>query len=138
MAPVLTPTQSDPMPPDNPDRLRLRLIDQLLRLPPAHLGEVEALLRRLSTGDPPPAQDLPVQVSLPADRDWPHAPLHRINEQGTYIVTSGTYEKAHYFRGPERLSFLESSLLSKAKAFGWQLEAWAVFSNHYHFVGHSP
>ena len=25
-----------------------------------------------------------------------------------------------------------------AHEFGWQLEAWAVFSNHYHFVGHSP
>jgi len=22
--------------------------------------------------------------------------------------------------------------------FGWQLEAWSVFSNHYHFVGQSP
>ena len=22
--------------------------------------------------------------------------------------------------------------------FGWQLEAWAVFSNHYHIVAHSP
>ncbi len=22
--------------------------------------------------------------------------------------------------------------------FGWRLEAWAVFSNHYHFVAHSP
>src|SRR6185295_4035105 len=22
--------------------------------------------------------------------------------------------------------------------FDWRLEAWAVFSNHYHFIGHSP
>jgi putative transposase len=25
-----------------------------------------------------------------------------------------------------------------ARDFGWHLEAWAVFSNHYHFVAHSP
>ncbi len=25
-----------------------------------------------------------------------------------------------------------------AQDFGWHLEAWAVFSNHYHFVGHAP
>ena len=24
-----------------------------------------------------------------------------------------------------------------AQEHGWDLEAWAVFSNHYHFVGHS-
>jgi putative transposase len=28
--------------------------------------------------------------------------------------------------------------LSVARDFGWHLEAWAVFSNHYHFVAHSP
>jgi len=31
-----------------------------------------------------------------------------------------------------------SGLLAVARDFGWQLEAWAVFSNHYHFVAHSP
>lgn len=25
-----------------------------------------------------------------------------------------------------------------ANDFGWRLEAWAVFSNHYHFIGHTP
>lgn len=29
-------------------------------------------------------------------------------------------------------------LLTVAHDFDWQLEAWAVFSNHYHFVVHSP
>jgi putative transposase len=72
-----------------------------------------------------------------ADRDWPHAPTHRISAHGTFIVTAATYEKAHVFRGAERLDYLESELLSQAKGAGWQLEAWAVFSNHYHFVAHA-
>jgi putative transposase len=29
-------------------------------------------------------------------------------------------------------------LLTVTGQFGWQLEAWAVFSNHFHFVAHSP
>jgi putative transposase len=29
-------------------------------------------------------------------------------------------------------------LLSLTEKYGWRLEAWAVFSNHYHFVAHSP
>src|SRR5262249_53266688 len=98
MASLLRTTVKDAMTPDNADRLRLRLIDQLLHLPPVHLGEVEALLGQLTTGNLPAAP-----VRPPAERDWPHAPLHRISEQGTYIVTSGTCEKAHHFRGPERL-----------------------------------
>ena len=69
---------------------------------------------------------------------WPHAPLHRISDSGTYFVTAGTYKKLHHFRQSDRLSVLERGLLSVAREFGWQLEAWSVFSNHYHFVGQSP
>jgi putative transposase len=29
-------------------------------------------------------------------------------------------------------------LLALSQEFGWRLEAWAIFSNHYHFVAHSP
>jgi hypothetical protein len=120
------------------DQVRLRLIQQLLTLPPGPLSEAERFFARLgpkvSAGNLP--EERPAQLSV--QRDWPHAPLHRVSEQGTYIVTGSTYEKAHYFRGADRLDYLEATLLSLAKEFAWQLEAWAVFSNHYHFVGHSP
>ena len=69
---------------------------------------------------------------------WPHAPLHQLSARGTYFLTAGTYGKAHYFRGANRLAVLHRGLLKVAFDFGWQLEAWAVFSNHYHFVAHSP
>jgi putative transposase len=59
-------------------------------------------------------------------------------ESGTYIVTASTYQKVHHFRGSERLAVLHRGLLAVARDFGWNLEAWAVFSNHYHFIGHSP
>jgi len=69
---------------------------------------------------------------------WPHAPTHRLSENGTYFVTVGTYLKLHHFRGPDRLPVLQRGLLTVARDFGWVLEAWAIFTNHYHFVGHSP
>src|SRR5207249_7517342 len=43
-----------------------------------------------------------------------------------------------HFRGSERLSVLHRGSLTVARDFAWQMEAWAVFSNHYHFVAHSP
>ena len=72
------------------------------------------------------------------DTQWPHAPVHQLSESGTYFVTVGTYKKLHHFRGGERLGVLHRGLLAVANEFRWSLEAWAVFSNHYHFVAHSP
>src|SRR2546426_6273112 len=69
---------------------------------------------------------------------WPHAPLHELSASGTYFLTAGTYGKLHHFRGSARLKVLHRGLLSVTRDFGWRLEAWSVFSNHYHFVAHSP
>ncbi|HMP74601.1 MAG TPA: transposase [Kiritimatiellia bacterium] len=43
-----------------------------------------------------------------------------------------------FFTDGERLAAPHNGLLKYAAKYGWQLEAWAVFPNHYHFVGHSP
>ena len=69
---------------------------------------------------------------------WPHGPIHKLGEAGAFIVTAGTYLKAHHFRRPLLLDFLQTTLFSEAERFGWQLQAWALFSNHYHFVALSP
>ncbi len=70
--------------------------------------------------------------------DWPHAPVHRLSEAGAFMVTCGTLSKEHHFRGDDRLAILHDSLLQLADRYGWMLQAWAVFSNHYHFVANSP
>ena len=66
--------------------------------------------------------------------DWPHSPIHRLTETGAYIVTAGTYGKFPIFRSADRLTLLTSRLLRLSKHYEWQLQAWAVFPNHYHFV----
>lgn len=65
---------------------------------------------------------------------WPHAPIHQLETGGAFIVTSGTYRKEHYFRESARRDLLQNSLLEMADNHCWQLQAWAVFSNHYHFI----
>ena len=70
--------------------------------------------------------------------DWPHSPVHRLGQAGAYMVTCGTYLKEHHFRGAQRLEFLHDSLLGLAEEYGWNLQAWAAFSNHYHLVAMSP
>ena len=70
-------------------------------------------------------------------KDWPHAPVHRLDTDGVYIVTAGTLYKKHLFRGPHKLTILEDALLKLMKTYLWQLEAWAIFSNHYHFIARS-
>jgi len=71
---------------------------------------------------------------MPPIKDWPHAPVHRIGADGIYLVTGATLHKEHLFSTAEQLSLLENELLSLAMQHQWQLEAWAVFVNHYHFV----
>ena len=71
---------------------------------------------------------------MPPIKDWPHAPIHRISSDGIYMVTGATLHKEHFFTTAEKLGGLEHELLTLAKQYEWQLEAWAVFVNHYHFV----
>ncbi len=121
----------------NSDRLRLELIQQVLKLPGGALGQAIVPEESSPADRAPLATTAPRSQPLPGVKQWPHAPLHRLSEQGTYIVTGATLHKAHHFRGEERLDLLERKLLELSREYAWQLEAWAVFSNHYHFVGHT-
>ncbi|MGD9782926.1 MAG: transposase [Kiritimatiellia bacterium] len=70
--------------------------------------------------------------------NWPHAPPHRLTEAGAYMVTAGTYRKAHWLSNSARLDFFLDLLFACADESGWTLHAWAALSNHYHFVASSP
>lgn len=53
------------------------------------------------------------------------------------MVTCGTYLKHHHLKEPARRDFFIDRLFTFANEFGWQLQAWALMSNHYHFVAAS-
>lgn len=69
-----------------------------------------------------------------AKTPWPHAPVHKLNDNAVYFVTAGTLHKERLFSDKPKLDLLERSLMDLANRYHWQLEAWAVFSNHYHIV----
>ena len=65
---------------------------------------------------------------------WPHAPIHKLGDSGAYIVTAGTLRKERLFADDMRLDFLQQTLLETCAEYDWQVQAWACFANHYHFV----
>jgi putative transposase len=65
---------------------------------------------------------------------WPHAPIHKLNDNAVYFVTAGTLHKERLFTDKARLDLLERRLMELANQYHWQLEAWAAFANHYHIV----
>ena len=68
------------------------------------------------------------------EKDWPHAPIHRVGSDGVYMITGATLYSQLIFSTPEKLTLLENTMLTLAKLYSWQLEAWSVFRNHYHVV----
>ena len=79
----------------------------------------------------------PAESTIQSRHDWPHSPLHQLSEAGVFMVTSGTYQKLPHFRSAGRLQLLTESLFELAAKYSWNLQAWAVFSNHYHFIAES-
>jgi putative transposase len=67
--------------------------------------------------------------------DWPHSPPHRVSSSGVYMVTAATYQKRPIFNSAQKLDFLQKGLLEVCEKHQARLEAWAVFPNHYHFIG---
>jgi putative transposase len=114
------------------DRWRTALARRLADL---SLKELRAIHQVLA----PPAHTPSQSESANAPKGqvwWPHAPEHRLSPSGIFLVTAATYRKQHHFRGAERLNLLRDQLLLSLREGGWQFEAWAIFSNHYHFVAH--
>ena len=68
---------------------------------------------------------------------WPHAPPHWTFEPGVYIVTAGVLKKAHLLDTEQKRDVALHHLSACSSEFGWQLQAWAIMSNHYHWVGRS-
>ncbi|MEJ5384657.1 MAG: transposase [Fimbriimonadales bacterium] len=71
-------------------------------------------------------------------RGWHHAPKHYFVPNSLYIVTASTLHKQHLFNTPAKLHILQESLFETVRRYGWELHAWALFSNHYHIIVQSP
>lgn len=76
--------------------------------------------------------------SLKGTKDWPHATPHRLAQSGVYFLTDRTRNLAHLLAEDSMKDWFQDKLRGLAAEFGWNLEAWAILSNHYHWVAHSP
>jgi putative transposase len=65
---------------------------------------------------------------------WHHAPPHVFAPGVIQMITGATLHKEPLFLGEERLRILESTLFEAAGDYRWNLEAWALFPNHYHII----
>ncbi len=88
----------------------------------------------MNTNTQLPTDDETAKGSL----DWPHAPPHRLSEAGVYFVTARTHDQIQWLHTPERRDWFQQMLFERFSEKNWRLEAWAVLSNHYHVVAHSP
>jgi putative transposase len=68
---------------------------------------------------------------------WHHSPIHLSLLPGTYIVTAGTIGKEPLFTGKVKLDLLRETLFRLSLSYGWNIQAWSIFPNHYHFVATS-
>jgi putative transposase len=114
------------------------LSDGQPRLPAALRPPGEPPSRLVQSGAEAPHSKAPPPEASATHRPWHHAPLHVLVERDLYMVTAGTFRKEPFFRSADRLELLHGRLHACAQEFGWQLHAWAVLSNHYHFVAQSP
>ena len=71
-------------------------------------------------------------------KQWHHSPLHVFVSDSMYFVTASTLHKKQLFTGNDKLCLLQNTIFEVADVYGWHLQAWAIFSNHYHFIAQSP
>lgn len=69
---------------------------------------------------------------------WKHAPLHLFVPNSLYMITASTLYKQPFFTTPDKLRLLQETLFETAQAYRWDLQAWALFSNHYHLIVRAP
>lgn len=66
--------------------------------------------------------------------NWPHAPMHKLNDGAAVIVTAATLNKEHLLTSEIKLDRMQELLFDFTRGCGWNLQSWSVLVNHYHFV----
>jgi putative transposase len=65
---------------------------------------------------------------------WPHAPPHWLFANRAYMITAGTFGKAHFFGSSAEKDAVIDHLFDATRQARASLQAWAVLSNHYHII----
>ena len=71
-------------------------------------------------------------------KNYTHNPPHLFIPRTIYMITGSTLYKQKFFNTETKRSFLYKVLHEKASELEWNLEAWAIHYNHYHFIARAP
>lgn len=69
---------------------------------------------------------------------YPHNPPHYFVPNAMYMVTGAILHKQPLLSDNKRKELVLQILFERAKLLHWNLQAWAILNNHYHFTGRSP
>jgi putative transposase len=67
-----------------------------------------------------------------------HNPPHYFVPNAMYIVTGAILDRKHLLNDSNRKALILEILLERCAHWKWNLEAWAVLEDHYHFIARSP
>ncbi len=71
-------------------------------------------------------------------KTYPHNPPHYFVSNSLYIVTGSTLYNKHLLTNITHKRIVCDILFERASHWGWELEAWAILENHYHFIARAP
>lgn len=71
-------------------------------------------------------------------KSYPHNPAHLFIPNAIYMITGSTLGKMKFFDTDNRKLHLKATLFERAYRLNWQVEAWAILHNHYHFIAKAP
>lgn len=69
---------------------------------------------------------------------YPHNPPHYFVPNAMYIVTGSVLYRKRLLFDDKRKALVLEILLERSAHWGWEMEAWAILDNHYHFISRSP
>jgi putative transposase len=71
-------------------------------------------------------------------KTYPHNPPHYFVSNTLYIVTGSFLYNKRLLMDDNRKSLVCEILFERAAHWSWELEAWAILENHYHFIARAP
>ena len=69
---------------------------------------------------------------------YPHNPPHYFVPNAMYMVTGAILHNQHLLIENRRKELVLHTLLECAALLGWNLQAWSILNNHYHFIAEAP
>ncbi len=67
-----------------------------------------------------------------------HNPPHYFVPNAMYMVTGAILHNQHLLIENRRKELVLQTLLERAALLGWNLQAWSILNNHYHFIAEAP